>query len=146
MRVQIRTQRARGFKICSFCEDYRMLLWNCKNAEQKKVLKQKLRTHWDEHMDGRDVYHDHQQYCKSSGGRAISMAIDAADQSNFGVFRTSHRGIQDAYLKVKQKITGVLIHGVGYYLFRWVLDLLCSRLCLKCIEYLVHFNCSRFLE
>ena len=31
---------------------------------------------------------------------------------------TSHRGMQDSYLKVKQKITGALVHGVGYFLYR----------------------------
>ena len=29
--------------------------------------------------------------------------------------------MQDAYLKVKQKITGALVHGLGYFLFRFVL-------------------------
>ena len=82
------------------------------------MYKNKLGIHWDEHSDGRDVYSDHKNYCKSSNGRAVSVAIDGADQSKFGVFRTSHRGVQDAYLKVKQKITGALIHGLGYFLFR----------------------------
>ena len=97
--------------------------------------------HWDEHEDGRDVYHDNINYCKSSGGTAVSMAIDAADQAKFGIFSTSHRGkfvifdchplfpsylivfgetgMQDSYLKVKQKITGALVHGLGYFLFRY---------------------------
>ena len=120
MKVKIRTQRARGFKICKTCEDHRLLLWTCKNREKKKVYQHRLRQHWDEHEDGRDVYHDHKNYCASSGGKAISLAVDAADQSKFGVFKTSHRGIQDAYLKVKQKITGALVHGLGYFLFRSV--------------------------
>lgn len=120
MRVEIRTHKAPGFKICKKCEDYRMLLWNCKNSEKKEIYKQGLQAHWQEHEDGRDVYHDHQNYCKSSGGTAVSVAIDAADQAKFGVFSTAHRGMQDAYLKVKQKITGALVHGFGYFLFRCV--------------------------
>ena len=118
MHVKIKTQRARGFKICKDCEDYRMLLWNCKNREQKTVYLQGLKTHWDEHSDGRDVYNDHKNYCQSSNGAAVSVVIDAADQSKFGVFRTSHRGMQDQYRKVKQKITGALVHGLGYFIFR----------------------------
>ena len=118
MIVKTRTQRARGFKICKTCEDYRCLMWTCKNARKKQIYKQRLRVHWSEHEDGRDVYHDHINYCKRSGGEACSMAVDAADQAKFGVFSTSHRGMQDSYLKVKQKITGALIHGVGYFLYR----------------------------
>ena len=92
MRVEVRTQRAKGFKICKECEDFRMLLWNCKNAAKKVVYRQQLRLHWDEFEDGRDVYHDHQNYCKSSGGTAVSIAIDAADQAKFGIFSTAHAG------------------------------------------------------
>ena len=118
MTVKKRTQRARGFKLCSKCEDYRMLLWTCKNNDKKQIYKRRLRAHWLEHEDGRDVYHDNQNYCKRSGGAAVSIAVDAADQAKFGVFTTSHRGMQDSYLKVKQKITGALVHGLGYFLFR----------------------------
>ena len=32
--------------------------------------------------------------------------------------RNIHRGMQDAHYKVKQKITGALVHGLGYFLFR----------------------------
>ena len=39
MQVKIRTQRARGFKICSACEDYRLLLWNAKNRDEKERYK-----------------------------------------------------------------------------------------------------------
>jgi hypothetical protein len=92
MTVKVRTQRAKGFKLCKTCEDYRILLWNCKNAARKQIYRQRLRVHWDEHEDGRDVYHDHINYCKSSGGAAVSMAIDAADQAKFGIFSTAHRG------------------------------------------------------
>ena len=92
MRVKLRTHRARGFKGCKDCEDFRKLLWNCKNAAKKQIYREQLRMHWDEFEDGRDVYHDHQNYCKSSGGTAVSMAIDAADQAKFGVFCTSHTG------------------------------------------------------
>ena len=118
MLPQIRTQRARGLKICKTCEDYRMLMWNAKNRDEKQMYKQKLSKHWDEHSDARDVYNDHKNYCKSSNGKAVSVAIDAADQAKFGVFRTAHRGMQDTYLKVKQKITGALVHGLGYFIFR----------------------------
>lgn len=118
MLIEYKTERARGMKICKDCEDYRMLMWTCKNRDQKNIYEQGLGQHWDEHNDGRDVYNDHKNYCKSSNGAAVSVAIDAADQSKFGVFRTSHRGMQDQYLKVKQKITGALVHGLGYFLFR----------------------------
>lgn len=166
MRVKVRTQRAKGFKICKTCEDYRMLMWSCKNAAKKTIYQQRLRMHWGEHEDGRDVYHDHINYCKSSGGTAVSMAIDAADQAKFGIFSTAHRGtfacqplrlstcpcvwrkllilntpgMQDSYLKVKQKITGALVHGLGYLLFRFVCTHTTGSHVHACI---VHVICRR---
>ena len=121
-----------------------MLMWNCKSRERKKIYQTRLNIHWDEHEDGR---HDNQNYCASSGGRAASVAIDDADQAKLGVFKTSHRGIQDAYLKVKQKITGALVHGIGYYLFRSFFHIIfIDTIWLTCMLYITTDYCVGFVS
>ena len=83
--------------------------------------------------------------------RAASVAIDAADQAKLGVFKTSHRGIQDAYLKVKQKITGALVHGIGYYLFRsfcycYSYNIITTTIWLTCMLYITTDYCVGFVS
>ena len=111
-------ERVRGFKRCNRCEFVHEKIVKAKTKEEREFWREKQERHWTDVRNGRKVYGANIQRALANKDSVISISIDAADQRKMRIPVTSSNAKRiGALWKLKLKVTGVIIHGDGYYPF-----------------------------
>ena len=111
-------ERVRGFKRCNRCEFVHEKIVKAKTKEEREYWRKKQQRHWTNVRHGRKQYGENIQRALANKDSVISISIDAADQRKMRIPVTSSDAKRiGALWQLKLKVTGVIIHGDGYYPF-----------------------------
>ena len=115
-RAHIKCRRKHNFSCCDTCIMYKERLVRLSNAvsftsiERSRVMK-RFKAHLDFIRNERAIYARHTLQPLHSEAKALSVIIDGADQSKFGLPQFPTKGKREYGMSMKQKITGVLFHN-----------------------------------
>ena len=103
---------------CDTCSKKRRAIRAAATRSDLRQARSDLKNHLDLMFDGRKELAQHKFKAVSDDGYTLIMA-DAADQAKLGCPLIKSGGRAGGSVKkIKQQFIGVLIHGVGYYIYR----------------------------
>lgn len=108
---------ANGFT-CYPCQKFRRALRNAHTQSDMRVARDALRQHLQVVFGARKALATHKLHAFQQEGYCLVMA-DAADQAKLGSPSIRQGGRAGSQVKkIKQQLIGVIVHGLGYYLYR----------------------------
>lgn len=104
--------------MCDKCSRYRRAIRTARTREALRAFKAKLKEHLQTVLGARKGLAKHKFMSTKDEGYCLVM-IDAADQAKQGSPVIREGGRAGARIKkIKQQFIGVLIHGLGYFIYR----------------------------
>ena len=118
LRPRIKTRRVTRFALCDTCEQFDQLekAHRGDHARRSQIIADR-----NEHLlvikNERQAYYNNQKRASEDRKSYLSLILDGADQSSFGLPHFFQRTKETSGMKVPMKLYGVLSHGRGAYAF-----------------------------
>ena len=114
----IKLRKLSGFTHCDFCEENKEILYTTMNQDKRKKAKKELRAHYKYVRNERNIYYVKRARARIDPTLAVSLIIDGSDMANYGLphFARKSKDTVVGY-KILMKLVGVIVHGIGAYVF-----------------------------
>jgi hypothetical protein len=125
--TSLKLRRISGFTHCDFCENKKEIIASSLDSDLRKITKHQLHKHREFIRKERNVYYVKRATARLDPSSAVSLIIDGSDMANYGLPHFAIRTKETVVgYKMLMKLVGVIIHGIGAYVFivhkNWAAD------------------------
>ena len=123
----MKLRRTSTFTHCDFCEEKKEILRTTLDSSTRTKTKKEYVAHIEYINSERQSYYERRGLAKHYGSQYTSIIIDGSDMACFGLPYFTRQTKQTVVgYKMLMKLVGVIVHGVGSYVFlvhkNWAAD------------------------
>ena len=117
----IRLRKHLRFALCPDCAGFINTRFHALGEEVRKDIKAKERTHAVFVRREREAYYDRRRLAYTQPDKYLSMIVDGADQSAYGLphFWIIDKSVTELY-RLRNHLMGVIVHGQGLFGFSFL--------------------------